>query len=438
MLIITMDRLTAAQQQLTRSLLTYEDEFFSLLYYDVDGFAEKAAPRVFQHGRSISLYGVRGIGKTTAAQGILAAGLRLPSDSSYLPVAVSVKGSRSVSSLQELEERFYQSTLQALLSVATLRERFERVKNMARTYVPWVAKKAVEAASLVFPPAFLASDAVKEGIEKLLDRAGLRQPEKLILTKEVDKRFSIDLLLNGLSDKGVEPVFTIDELDKVPRDDLLSEFFDGNQEWFQGKRSVISLSHSFGEAIKDSLVTSVARFSSVEQYKGITSLSELKELLRPRLVLGLSQVAKDEPEAETVASELFSEEALKTILDLNVPNTHLMLESAYAGLERAKKERTERVLMRHIEPKMTEERHRVPTGLERSILDELSRGGGLTPSDPSERLSRKASSIVRALTSMLKRGGVGRVGERRRAYSHITQKGEAARRSLTRDSVNDI
>jgi hypothetical protein len=60
MLIITMDRLTVAQQQLTRSLLTYEDEFFSLLYYDVDGFAEKAAPRVFQHGRSISLYGVRG------------------------------------------------------------------------------------------------------------------------------------------------------------------------------------------------------------------------------------------------------------------------------------------------------------------------------------------------------------------------------------------
>ncbi|MDV3277598.1 MAG: MarR family transcriptional regulator [Nitrososphaerales archaeon] len=351
---------------------------------------------------------------------------------------VSVKGSRSVSSLQELEERFYQSTLQALLSVATLRERFERMKKTARTYVPWVAEKAVDAAGLVFPPAFLASDAVKEGIEKLLDRAGLRQPEKLVLTKEVDRRLSIDLLLNGLSEKGVEPVFTIDELDKVPRDDLLSEFFDGNQEWFQGKRSMISLSHSFGEAIKDSLVTSVARFSSVEHYKGITSLNELKEILRPRLVLGLSQVAKDESEAETIASELFSEEALKTILDLYVPNTHLMLESAYAGLERAKKERAEKVLPRHIEPETTEERHRVPTGLERLILDELSREGRLTPSDLSERLDKKAPSIVRALSSMLNRGWVGRVGERKRAYYHITQKGEAARRSLTRERVNYI
>jgi DNA-binding PadR family transcriptional regulator len=48
------------------------------------------------------------------------------------------------------------------------------------------------------------------------------------------------------------------------------------------------------------------------------------------------------------------------------------------------------------------------------------------------------ASIIKSLSSMLKRGWVGRVGERKRAYYHITQKGEAARRSLTRDRVNDI
>lgn len=425
-----MDNLTAAQQQLTRWLLNYEDEFFSLLYYDIGQFADVTAPRVFQHGRSVSLYGVRGIGKTTAAQGILASGLRSSGDDKYLPVVVSVRGSRSVNSLQELEERFYQSVLQSLLGVAGLRERFERVKKTARSYAPWVAKKAVDAASLVFPPAFLASDVVKEEVGKILDRAGLRQPEKLLLTKVVDARTSIDALLDSLSRKDMTPVFTIDELDKVPRDDLLSEFFDGNQEWFQGKRSIISISHSFGEAVKDSLVTSVARFSSVEQYKGVTSLEELRGILHPRLVLGLSQAAKGESEAEAIASELFTDEAQKTILDLCVPNTHLMLESAYAGLDRAKKEHAERVLPRHIEPEPSEAGGRPPTGLEKSVLDELSRRGKLTPSDLSGTLEKKAPSIVRALSSMLRRGWVGRVGQGKRAYYHITQKGEAARRHL--------
>lgn len=50
------------------------NEFFSLLCYDVDGIAEKVAPVLFRHGRSISLHGVRGIGKTTLAQSVLVIG----------------------------------------------------------------------------------------------------------------------------------------------------------------------------------------------------------------------------------------------------------------------------------------------------------------------------------------------------------------------------
>ncbi|MBI2184246.1 MAG: winged helix-turn-helix transcriptional regulator [Thaumarchaeota archaeon] len=68
-----------------------------------------------------------------------------------------------------------------------------------------------------------------------------------------------------------------------------------------------------------------------------------------------------------------------------------------------------------------------PTDLEGSILDELSKSK-LTPSDLADRLDKKAPSIVRALSSMFKKGWVTRVGQGRRAYYSITQKGEAARR----------
>ena len=208
LIIIAMDKLTAAQQQLTRWLHSYEDEFFPLLYYDVAGFAEKTAPGVFHHGRSISLYGVRGIGKTTLAQGILASGLRSSADDNgkFLPVVVSVKGSRSVDTLRELEDRFYQSVLQSLLGAAGLRDRFERAKRMARSYAPWVAAKAVEAAGLVFPPAFLASDVVKREVGKLLDRTGLKQPERLVLTIDVGRWSSVDLLLEKLAVGEMAPV----------------------------------------------------------------------------------------------------------------------------------------------------------------------------------------------------------------------------------------
>lgn len=176
-----MDKLTAAQQQLTRWLLSYEDEFFPLLYYDVAGSAEKTAPRVFHHGRSVSLYGVMGTGKTILAQGILASGLRSSDDDGkFLPVVVSVKGSRSVDTLRELEDRFYQSVLQSLLGASSLRDRFERAKRMARSYAPWVAAKALEAAGLVFPPAFLASMSSSEKSGSSLTgpvaRALLRNP----------------------------------------------------------------------------------------------------------------------------------------------------------------------------------------------------------------------------------------------------------------------
>ena len=42
-------------------------------------------------------------------------------------------------------------------------------------------------------------------------------------------------------------------------DTVLSDFFDGNQAWFQGKQGIISLTYTFGESIKEAVASSAKR-----------------------------------------------------------------------------------------------------------------------------------------------------------------------------------
>ena len=63
--------LVAAQQFMTRNLLSYEDELFSLLYRDLGDFAAKQTPKIINQKRTTSIYGPRGVGKTAAMQGVL-------------------------------------------------------------------------------------------------------------------------------------------------------------------------------------------------------------------------------------------------------------------------------------------------------------------------------------------------------------------------------
>lgn len=101
-----MDKLVASQQYVTKWLLSYDDELFGILYYDIDGLAQSISSEVFNQGRSVSIYGVRGIGKTTLMQATLWYGLKSSKHNSYLPVNVSVTGANSITELSQLENKF--------------------------------------------------------------------------------------------------------------------------------------------------------------------------------------------------------------------------------------------------------------------------------------------------------------------------------------------
>jgi len=59
-----------ASQQFMTGNFSYEDDLFGLLYQDIGDFAAKRSPRIVSQDRRISIYGVRGVGKTTATQGV--------------------------------------------------------------------------------------------------------------------------------------------------------------------------------------------------------------------------------------------------------------------------------------------------------------------------------------------------------------------------------
>ncbi|MGI0058183.1 MAG: hypothetical protein ACREBJ_00310, partial [Nitrosotalea sp.] len=161
-----MSDLIAAQPYVTRWLLSHDDEYFALLYHDIDDLAPSAAEEVFRDGRSISVYGVKGIGKTTLMHGILWHGLQNSHGQKFLPIIVSVTGANSVNNLTELEEKFYRSVLSGLILSNTVKEKWEQTKKHLSKFAPWIVSTAVAAVGLVFPPMTLASDAAKEGTKK--------------------------------------------------------------------------------------------------------------------------------------------------------------------------------------------------------------------------------------------------------------------------------
>jgi predicted transcriptional regulator len=429
---VDLKNLVAAQQFMTRELTSIGDELFGLLYHDVGGFASKRTSQIFDQGRRISIYGVRGVGKTTTMQGMLWHGLAEGDESNVIPITVTVKGAMSAQSLRELEDAFYRSIVAGILQTAEYKTMKSRLRGTARRYAPWIARKITEASSLIFPPLALASEIAEESIRWLVRNLGQQDIQRILTSTTIDIRQSSETLINRLEEKGLIPIFVIDELDKVIRDTLLSDFFDGNQSWFQGRRGVISLTYTFGESVKEAVASSVRRISTVEVYPGITNEEDAARIIHSRTLLGISQIQKDETATKSVVEEIFSEETIKAILNVSAPNTYLMLERAYEALTKAIETRSPTVQPKHV---IEEEKEIiVPTDLEFLILSELSKGR-LTPSDISERLEKKSSSIVRSLSRMMKKNWVTRVGAGKRAYYSLTAKGDSAlRRYITKEN----
>jgi len=417
--------LAAAQQVLLRDLTTYEDELFSLLYYDIEGFASSRSNVIANQVRRIAIYGVRGVGKSTAMQGILWNALTTVKNAHLLPVTVTVGGAKSSSSLKDLEETFYRSVIAGIAQTSYFKRRQQRLKDGAARYAPWVARKITETLAVVIPALALASDLTEKSVKWLGSRVKEPDIETVLASKDLDVKQASDLLIGHLTNAGLVPIFAVDELDKVSNDTLLSDFFDGNQSWFQGKSVVATLTYTFGEAVREAVASSIRRFASVETYPGVTNESDAERILRARTYVGVSQVEKDESMARKATEDIFPLETINALLNVSAPNTHLMLERAYEALSNALQSKDSQVLPKHVIEEKAE--IRIPTELEFLILKEL-RKGRLTPADLSERLDKKAPSIVRSLAKMRKDDRVVRVGAGKRAYYSMTARGEAAMR----------
>jgi predicted AAA+ superfamily ATPase len=92
--------LVSAQQFMTRSLLSYEDELFGLLYRDIDDFAAKQTPKIITQKRTTSIYGPRGVGKTAAMQGVLYQALEETAEDPIIPITITVKGANTASNIK--------------------------------------------------------------------------------------------------------------------------------------------------------------------------------------------------------------------------------------------------------------------------------------------------------------------------------------------------
>lgn len=421
--------LIAAQQFITRELLSYEDELFTLLYHDIEHFASQNAPKLVSQQRRISIYGPRGVGKTAAMQGALYYALANSEDTNIMPVTVTVKGAKAANSIKELEDAFYRSLLSGVLQVSEFKKKQNKLQEGTKKYAPWIARKMTEAAGIVFPPLALASDAAEKGTRWLVDKLHKPDIESLLTSTVTDTKHAADILISQLEKDGVVPIFVIDELDKVNSDTILSDFFDGNQSWFQGKQGIIALTYTFGESIKETITSSVRRLSTVEMYHGVTKIEDAEKIIHSRAFLGISQICKNEKAAQEQTQEILPAETIKAILNASAPNTYQMLEKTYDALQKAIT-----INAKVVTPELVLEEEaeiQIPTPLEQEILTALSKGR-MTPSDLSECLDRPQPSVVRTLKDMMKKNWVTRVGMGKRAYYSITMHGDSAMRRCTK------
>jgi Cdc6-like AAA superfamily ATPase len=415
--------LVAAQQFMTRNLISYEDELFSLLYRDIDNFASKQIPKIINQKRTTSIYGTRGVGKTAAMQGVLYQALEESAEEAIIPITITVKGANTASNIKELNDVFYRSVLSGILDLSKFKRRENTIHEETKKYAPWVAGKMTEALSIAFPPLGLASDVTEKSMKWLIGQLHKPDIETILASTDTDTSHVVDILIRHLEETGAFIIFVIDELDKVNSDTLLSDFFDGNQAWFQGKQGIISLTYTFGDSFKETLASSIKRLSTVEMYNGVTKLEEAENIILSRAFLGVSQICQNEKVTNEVIRTIIPPETIKAILNVSAPNTFLMLERTYAAIQKAIDANSKTVTIEHVLEEESETLR--PTKLEYEIMNELSKGR-LTPSDLSDQLDKHSSSIVRTLQEMMKKRWVTRVGKGKRAYYSLTVRGDAS------------
>ena len=422
---IIMDKFVASQRYLTRSVTRFDEELFVLLYVDLDNQAQNISDQIFHQGRSVSIYGTKGTGKTTLMQGVLWGGLKKYKEEKFLPVNVSLTGASSASTQADLEDKFFRSVLEGLILAGTLDRKYKKIKEAVNQHVPWIAVTGVTLVGLVFPPAAAAAGGVQKGTKALLDKLGIKEsPESLVMSDRIKPKIAVDFILKELEKKNITPVFAIDELDKVTQDSFLTDFFNGHQGWFQNKRCIISLSLTYGKAMSVETMKSVKRFSSLVELDGITTEDHLKKIIKPRLLLGISDIERNEKNANKTVDALFAKGMFVQLVNNSAPIIHLMLEEANNAIRKAIQAKSSQVDIIHLDN--LGGRIMKPNNTEMLILNLLFKRES-SPHEITAKTKKDRSLITRTLSKMYTKHWVTKIGKGRTVKYRILKKGGTAR-----------
>jgi len=80
-----------------------------------------------------------------------------------------ISKTRSVTTVAELEDRFFTAIAKGIASVPEIQSKWSKLskKDQLKKYSPWLAKSIIDAASLFVQPPALASDAISEAIKSV-------------------------------------------------------------------------------------------------------------------------------------------------------------------------------------------------------------------------------------------------------------------------------
>lgn len=323
-----------------------------------------------------------------------------------------------------LEERFYRSVLEGIYSTLDMESKSKKINQVLAATAPWLSAGALSLAGSIYPPILMASGMVQKGLESLAKKTGMTGIDSLILSRDVNHKSVVNQVLLQLEKDGIIPVFAIDELDKMTDDDLLSDFFEGQQGWFQSKRCLISLSFTYGRSLKNATIHSVKRFCSIQEIDGVTERADFDEIVRRRFRTGISEIEKNRTAVEAASRNILTDHMSTQIINNFAPHISLMLEEVYAGIKHALEHGGTATRIEDFSV-LNGAGLEAPTRLERLILDELAKGRR-RPGELATMLEKTPPEISRSLAKMQKTEWVGSEGSWTKNY-FIKQKGESAR-----------
>lgn len=418
--------------------IEYTDEYFSFLFVDVDKKAQNLADGLFRtEDRRVAIYGPRGVGKSAILQGIGFLGLK-EHGGMKLPIAAKISEARSVTSVAKIEDRFYTSIAKGIARVPEIQGKWSKMAKGERLakHSAIVASAVTGAAAFFAQPLSLASGLITEAIRSIVRPSNYRSLDELLTSSSVRPSRLTDLLIARLRDEEIEPVFIIDELDKVADPDIVHNFIEGNQSWFEGKNAVLTISYNIGESLKEISTASISRIAATEPYMGLSSTKEGREIIYKRAELGLlysdhnnkaPSPDRYEQSVEEKVQEIIPENDAMDIIERTFPNASRMLRLTYSTLDEAAKQGcTVREALDALSSGRSEgEMQKVRVTKQRiKILEKLS-NGPLTLTELAHSLTVDTRPLFTTLSLMVRNGLLHTTKDgSNRVHYHLTEEGD--------------